>query len=172
MNHSESVPKALQEKYDEIIAITDPFCHEHLNDEYAQMSRYLAAALARKRPSPLERGRIKSWACGIVYAIGTVNFLSDKSFEPSMKMEDLCRLMGVSPSTGGNKAGEIRKMFDMHQFDPNWTVPSMMDENPMIWFVSVDGIIVDIRREPREIQEIAYQQGIIPYIHADRHQQS
>jgi hypothetical protein len=89
-----------------------------------------------------------------------------------MKMEDLCRLMGVSPSTGGNKAGEIRKMFDMHQFDPNWTVPSMMDRNPMVWFVSIDGIIVDIRREPREIQEIAYQKGIIPYIHADRHQQS
>jgi hypothetical protein len=48
----------------------------------------------------------------------------------------------------------------------------MMDENPMVWFVSINGIIVDIRREPREIQEIAYQQGVIPYIHADRQQQS
>jgi hypothetical protein len=172
MNHSESVPKAMQEKYDEIIALTDAFCTEHLNEEYAQMSRYLAAALARKRPSPLARGRTKTWACGIVYTIGSINFLSDKSFEPAMRMEDLCRLMGVSPSTGGNKAGEIRKMFNMHQFDPDWTLPSKMDENPMVWFVSVNGFIVDIRREPRELQEIAYQQGVIPYIPADRQQQS
>ena len=42
----------------------------------------MAAALTRKRPSPLESRRARSWAAGIVYALGQVNFLSDDSREP------------------------------------------------------------------------------------------
>src|ERR1051325_3002598 len=116
----ECVPKQMQPVYDQIVAITDAFCHQHLNDEYAQMCRKLAATLSRKRPSPLARGKIETWACGIVYVIGSVNFLSVRSLEPYMRMDDLCARMGVSKSTGANKAGEIRKMLDMYQFDPNW----------------------------------------------------
>jgi hypothetical protein len=50
---SETVPAAMQERYAEIAALTDAFCAEHLNAEYAQTCRWLLAALARKRPSPL-----------------------------------------------------------------------------------------------------------------------
>src|SRR5687767_11470111 len=120
MTKSEQVPKQLQPIYEEITKITDAFCAEHLNDEYAQLSRQLAAALSRKRPSPLLRGKVATWACGIVYALGSVNFLSDRSSAPYMRMEDLCALMGVSKSTGANKAAEIRKLFGMYQLDPNW----------------------------------------------------
>lgn len=56
MKKSEQVPKQLQPIYDAITVITDGFCNEHLNAEYAQLSRQLAAALSRKRPSPLLRG--------------------------------------------------------------------------------------------------------------------
>jgi Domain of unknown function (DUF6398) len=164
MSSTEKVPKQLQPIYDQIVAITDAFCSAHLNQEYAQMSRKLAAALSRKRPSPLVRGKVETWACGIVYAIGSVNFLSDKSFEPYTRMDDLCALMGVSKSTGANKAGEIRKLFGMYQFDPNWTLPSLMDQNPMAWMIMVNGLIVDARHAPREIQEEAYRKGLIPYI--------
>ena len=164
MTTGERVPKELQPIYGEITAITDAFCTEHLNDEYAQISRKLAAALSRKRPSPLLRGKAATWACGIVYAIGSVNFLGDRSFEPHMRMEDLCALMGVSKSTGANKAAEIRKLFGMYQFDPNWTLPSLMDENPRAWMITVNGFIVDARHAPRELQEEAYCKGLIPYI--------
>ena len=75
MSSTEKVPKQLQPIYDQIVALTDAFCHGHLNDEYAQMSRKLAATLSRKRPSPLARGKIETWACRIVYVIGSVNFL-------------------------------------------------------------------------------------------------
>jgi hypothetical protein len=170
MSNTEKVPKQLQPIYDQIVAITDAFCSAHLNQEYAQMSRKLAAALSRKRPSPLMRGKVETWACGIVYVIGSVNFLSDKSFEPYMRMDDLCALMGVSKSTGANKAGEIRKLFDMYQSDPNWTLPSLMDQNPMAWMIMVNGLIVDARHAPREIQEEAYHKGLIPYIPGERHE--
>ncbi|GAB4533984.1 MAG: hypothetical protein Kow0063_16660 [Anaerolineae bacterium] len=38
----------------------------------------------------------------------------------------------------------------------------------MVWMLEVNGMIVDIRRMPREVQEIAYKKGSIPYIPADR----
>jgi hypothetical protein len=37
VNRAESVPKQMQPIYDQIVAITDAFCHQHLNDEYALM---------------------------------------------------------------------------------------------------------------------------------------
>ena len=52
---SENVPKAMEEKFNGIVAITDNFAKQHLNDEYAQIIRFAAAALCRKRPSPLVR---------------------------------------------------------------------------------------------------------------------
>lgn len=164
MKKSEQVPNQLQPIYDAITAITDVFCYQHLNAEYAQLSRQLAAALSRKRPSPLLRGKAATWACGIVYALGSVNFLSDRSSEPFMRMEDLCALMGVSKSTGANKAAEIRKLFGMYQLDPNWTLPSRMEQNPMAWMITVNGFVIDARHAPLEIQAEAYRKGLIPYI--------
>jgi hypothetical protein len=161
---SEQVPKQLQPIYDTITAITDTFCAEHLNEEYALLSRQLAAALSRKRPSPLLRGKAATWACGIVYALGSVNFLGDRSSKPFMRMEDLCALMGVSKSTGANKAAEIRKLFGMYQLDPNWTLPSRIDRNPIAWMITVNGFIIDARHAPPEIQAEAYRKGLIPYI--------
>ena len=34
--------------------------------------------------------------------------------------------------------------------------------------VEVNGLIVDLRRAPREVQEIAVEQGLIPYVPTDR----
>ncbi|MGM0655503.1 MAG: DUF6398 domain-containing protein [Thermodesulfobacteriota bacterium] len=104
---SENVPKAMQEVFDKIVAITDEVAEKNLNEEYAQTIRYATAALCRKRPSPLLKGRVKSWACGITYAIGFVNFLFDRSQDPFMSAADLCAAFGVSKSTGGNKSKEI-----------------------------------------------------------------
>lgn len=64
----------------------------------------------------------------------------------------------------------IRKMFRMHQLDPNWTLPRRLEDNPMVWTLEVNGFLVDVRRAPREVQEIAFRKGLIPYIPADRQQ--
>ena len=164
---SEKVPKAMQEVFDKIVAITDEVAEEHLNAEYAQTVRYATAALCRKRPSPLLKGRAKSWACGITYAIGFVNFLFDRSQDPSMSAADLCAAFGVSKSTGGNKSKEVRDILKTYQLDPNWCLPGKIDDNPMAWLISVNGFMVDARNAPREIQEAAYEKGLIPYIPDD-----
>ena len=96
---SERVPKKMQAKYDEIVALIDAVCQEHLNDEYAHLARLATVSLCRKRSSPLVQGQAKSWACGIVYALGTINFMFDKSQEPHMSAADLCAAFGVSKSS-------------------------------------------------------------------------
>jgi hypothetical protein len=160
----EKVPKKLLVRYEEITSLTDAVCRNQLNDEYAEMSRKLAAALARKRPSPLQSGRANSWACGIVYTIGFVNFLFDKSFPPYISAEDLCSAFGVAQSTGYNKSKAVRDLFDLIQFDLRWTLPSLMDQNPMAWIISVNGLMIDARHAPRHIQEEAYRRRLIPYL--------
>ena len=166
--HSESVPKAMQSTYTAVTELTDTFCRQHLNDEYAALCRTAAAALARKRPSPLLRGRLEIWACAIVYALGSINFLFDRSQKPYMSAEDICAVFGVSKSSGANKAKLVRNTLDMSQFDATWFLPSRLAESPIAWLIEVNGLIVDARYIPRKLQEIAYRKGLIAYIPADR----
>ncbi len=147
--------------------MTDAFCGEFLNEEYAQLCRKLATALARKRPSPLLRGRLETWASGIVRTIGWVNFLHDPSQNPHLKLYSIDEAFGIAESTGAAKLKTIRTMFRIRQFDPKWTLPSEIDDNPMVWMLEVNGFLIDIRSAPREIQEVAFRKGLIPYIPAD-----
>ena len=66
------------------------------------------------------------------------------------------------------KAKVIRDSLKIHPLDPEWTPPGRMDENPMAWMIQVNGLIVDARRLPREIQEEAFRGGLISYLPADR----
>ena len=162
------VPQQMQSKFEEITALTDTFCSTYLNSEYAEMSRKLTAALCRKRPSPLVRGKAKTWAGGIVHALGMVNFLFDPSQTPHIKATELYKNFGIGQSTGQGKSKQIRDMMNMSQMSPDWCLPSRIDDNPLIWMVSVDGFIMDIRNTPRQIQVEAFERGIIPYIPDDR----
>ena len=85
-----------------------------------------------------------------------------------MRADELCATFGVSQSSGSNKAKQIRDTFNMYQLDPEWCLPSLMDENPLTWILQVNGMLVDVRDMPREVQEIAYEKGLIPYIPADQ----
>lgn len=62
----------------------------------------------------------------------------------------------------------IRKALRIRQFDHRWTLPSRMEDCLPIWLLTVNGISMDIRRAPREAQEVAFEKGLIPYIPADR----
>jgi hypothetical protein len=158
------VPKKMRSKYEAIVEMTDDFCQAHFDEDYADLCRKLTAKLSRKRPSPLTRGRTKSWAAAVLYTIGRVNFLFDKNQPPYMQATELCELMDVGQSTASGKATDIIDMLDIVQFDPDWTLPELMDDNPLAWYVSVNGLIVDARHLPRELQEEAFRKGLIPYI--------
>ena len=59
---STKVPEAFEETYAAITTMTDGFCREHLNEDYGELATRTTAAFCRKRPSPLSKGRPKTWA--------------------------------------------------------------------------------------------------------------
>jgi len=56
----------------------------------------------------------------------------------------------------------------VQEMDANWSLPSKLDSNPMVWMLSVNGMIMDVRSLSREIQEEAFEKGLIPYIPDDK----
>jgi len=166
MAHSERVPKPLQERFENLCEATDAFCDAHLNGEYRQLIRYLLAALCRKRPSPLAGGKVTTWAAAAVHAIGTANFLFDRTQTPHCKSPEIFAFFAVSASNGQARSKQLRDLMGVDFFSPEWTLPSRMDANPMVWMVEVDGFIHDARSLPLQVQEIAYAKGLIPYIPA------
>jgi hypothetical protein len=130
----QAIPAKMREKHDAIMNLIEPFSREHLNDEYLGMCRRLAGLL-------------------------------DPSLKPHMKMKSVDKAFGVSSGTGQAKSKSIRDMLKIRQFDLDWTLPSKMADNPMIWLVQLsNGMIVDARSMPREVQEEAFNRGMIPYI--------
>ncbi len=163
-----SVPRRMLRICEKIVAVTDDVCDRHLNQEYRELARVMTAALCRKRPSPLTSGQPRTWAAGIVYTLGRVNFLSDKSSYPHMTTVDLCAAFGVSESTVHSKVRVIEEALAIGPLDLRWTLLSLAEKNPLTWMAEMNGFLVDLRYVPREVQEIAFAKGMIPHIPADR----
>src|ERR687884_2234968 len=140
---SQSVPKSMQATYEATTSLTDAFCREHLNEDYRVLARRMTASLCRKRPSPLASGQPRTWACGIVYVLGQINFLTDPSTQPYMTTADLCARFGVGQSTASAKARVISQALDTSRLNPEWSLPSLLDQNPLVWMAEVNGVLVD-----------------------------
>ncbi len=158
------VPDSVKNPFGDICNILATLCKERLNEEYLNLSVELAAKIARKRPSPLLSGHTKTWAAGIIHALGMVNFLFDKSQSPHLTSKELCAWFDLALNTISAKSKSIRDMFDIYQMDPNWCLPSKVLDNPLVWMVSFDGYIVDVRTAPYEMQLAALEAGAIPFI--------
>ena len=166
---SPSVPKAQCEIYEKLAVLTDAFCAEHLNKHYAHLARQALAALSRKRPNPLNSGKSNTWACGVLYALGQHNFLFDKDSKPYLKAAELCGHFNIAPSTGQNKSKQIRDALNIRKFDFKWALPEVIERSGgMFWMIGYNGFMVDARQMPRNVQEEAYERGMIPYIYADK----
>jgi hypothetical protein len=144
--------------------LTDTFAQAYLTDEYATVCRQLTATLCRKRPSPLAQGNVLAWACGILHAVGMVNFLFDPTQAPHVSPRQIGEHFGLSASTMQAKSKQIRTLLGIYQLDPDWTLPSRLDNNLLVWLLEIDGMPFDVRAAPRAIQEEAFRRGLIPYI--------
>ncbi len=162
------VPKAMQEKFAALVKLVEPFCTQYLDAEYRQLIVEATAALCRKRPSPLARGKENIWAAAIIHAVGTANFLFDASQKPHCRAPQIYEFFGTAASTSQNKSKEIREMLAMSMSNFKWMLPSRLEDNPMIWIVRVNGLYMDIRDLPREVQQEAYDKGMIPFLPHER----
>jgi len=156
------IPESLRHDCEEIFKLTDPFCAEYLDAEYGQLCRTLIARLARKRPSPLARGDLRVWAATAIYIVGGLNFLFDRSQDLFMSGDQLSGLTGVPKSTLANKGKLVRDLLKLHQFDPELSRRKLLANNPMTWMVEFNGLIVDARALPPEIQAEARRKRLIP----------
>lgn len=168
-----SVEPEYRRRLEEIIELTDIVCLNHLaplEREYETYCHLLAACCCQKGSPVVERrGKPAGWAAGILWTLGMVNFLGDKAFEPVMSGKQVAAAFGVAVATMQAKSREIREGLDIQQFDPEWTLPSVYDKNPLAWIVETqDGLLLDIRHLPREQQQLAFERGMIPYVPVDR----
>lgn len=126
---SEKAQTKLKEMREQIKSV----CTKHLDKEYEEVSLKMLDELATFKPCPFEdRAQAKSWAAGIVSAVGRVNFLGDPSFEPHMTMAELAKHFGVSAETASKKTQAVLEILDVVMLDPYWTVASRQDKNPIL----------------------------------------
>jgi Domain of unknown function (DUF6398) len=161
---SQRVPKDLQARFNTITQLTDTFAQAYLTDEYAVACRQLTATLCCKRSSPLVQGNALAWACGILHAVGMVNFLFDPTQTLHVSPSQIWEHFGLSASTMQAKSKQIRTLLGMYQLDPDWTLPSRLDNNLLVWLLEIDGLPFDVRSAPLAIQEEAFRKGLIPYV--------
>jgi hypothetical protein len=147
----------IKQKQLQILELIKGFCDSKLNQEYYELSEKLVNKLGRKRNVPFATGKIEIWAAGVIHALGTINFLFDKSNEPYCSIDDINDFFGTKKSSSGNKSKEIRDMLKMSRLDNEFSTQSMAESNPFNSLVMVDGFITHISMLPEDLQETVKQ---------------
>ena len=158
-----TVVAAEKQRLDEISSLFREFCESRLTAGYAESCGQLLTA-AYGAWLPLQRGKPQSWAAALVHVSGIINFLHDPASKPYMKLRDIAQHFGVSAATMENKSREIRDAVNAFPLDPRFCLPENLVDNPLVWIRQINGILVDFRTQPREVQEVALQAGLIPFI--------
>jgi hypothetical protein len=132
----------VKEKADRLIELTSDFCKQHLNDEYRDLCEKLIKKMGRKRDVPFTRGGLEIWAASVIFALGSINFLFDRSSTPYVTRDKLCAHFDSKKSTVSQKAGAIRDMFKMTYWDEDFSTSAMRKSDPFANLVMVNGLIV------------------------------
>ena len=164
---AKGIPVELKPQVEQILELLETVCTEPLGADFVAPCRDMATDLAHLRQSPLKTGRASSWACAIAYTVGDLNFLFDPSRRPKWRGADVCALFGVSQSATSPKSTQIRRALGLGPMDPRYWVPRLTPDNPFVWILSVNGLLMDIRQAPLAAQQEAYRKGLIPYVPAE-----
>lgn len=160
--YAAEVPEELQSRFHQITAVMDRFCDKQLDAEFRDVCRRILACYCQPSTN-IDRGKPESWAAGVVYEAGQVNFLSDPSFKPHCKSEEIAKGCGVSVATMQSKGRDIRESLQLMQFDPMFTVPSRLQDNPLAWLMELpNGMIVSLKDLPDEFRQKLGAAGMLP----------
>jgi len=149
-------PKII-EKQREIIRMAKGFCDAKLNAEYAMLAEKLICKLGRKRHVPFSAGQCAIWAAAVIHALGTVNFLFDKSTEPYASIDDINDFFGTKKSTTTNKSKEIRDLLNLEYWDREFSTKEMAGKDPFANMVMVDGFMAPVDMLSKDHQEVIQQ---------------
>ncbi|MDR3291222.1 MAG: DUF6398 domain-containing protein [Methanobrevibacter sp.] len=129
-------------KEEKLLELVGDFCDKYLDKEYSYLTKQMVKKLGRKREVPFKRGKLEIWAAAIIYAVGQINFLFDKSFQPYSSADEICNYFKTKKSTVSNKAADIRKILKLNHFDKEFSTRYMMESNPLNDLIEVNGFIV------------------------------
>ncbi len=147
-----SSKEVIKEKEKHLLEITAEFCNQYLDDEYHKLSEKLIKKLGRKRDVPFQRGKLEIWAASVIHALGSINFLFDKSFEPYVSSDQICEYFGTKCSTVNNKAKQIKDILKLGHFNSEFSTQGMTETNPFSNMVMVNGFIVPLDTIPEDLQ--------------------
>jgi hypothetical protein len=114
-----------------IEALTDRFCEQHLDDEFRELCRSMAVALAQKGLSI--ESEPAEWAAGILSAIAWVNLLDEPGRPLHITAEWIARATGVSLTTLTTRACVIRDSLDLLRMTPRWSTQRLAEFNLLGW---------------------------------------
>jgi hypothetical protein len=134
---------------DELLKLTHSFCKQHLNDEYADLSRRMIDKMSRKRQVPYLSGRREIWAAAIIHALGTINFLFDPKTQPYVTALQIAEHFGTSASTVAQKGKVIRDMFKLSYWDREFSTLHMQEKNPFNSLALINGFLVAVQKGNR-----------------------
>jgi len=142
----------IQERQQKILDLVREFCGKKLNEEYFELSERLVQKLGRKRNVPFTTGQPQVWAAAIIHALGTINFLFDKSFEPFVSIDEINNFFKTSKITTENKSKQIRDILKPDRWANEFSTKRMSNSNPFVNLVMVDGLIVLVDTLPEQYQ--------------------
>jgi hypothetical protein len=135
--------KRIVEKQQQLIGLTDAFCKEILHDEeYAKLAEKLILKMGRKKNVPFESGQIEIWAAAVIHALGSINFLFDKSQNPHSTVEEINNFFGTKKTTTTGKSKFIRDLFKLEYWDEEFSTNRTKNDNPLADLTMVNGFIV------------------------------
>lgn len=120
--------EVIQQAKKQLLTLIIPFCATHLDQEYQALCEKLIHTMAQTTPAPFVSGRMEIWAAAIVYTLGSINFLFDKSFQPYLNPDDITHAFGVSKSTLRQKARKIREQFHLNYWDLEFSTKRMLKQ--------------------------------------------
>ena len=118
------------------------YCKKHLDKEYKDVCDQVFRDLQKDDPDVFIRGKAEVWSAAIVWAVGSANFLGDRSFEPYATLADVCSFFNANTSTVGQKAAKIRDILDINRFNTTYQTTSPVSDFINSLVMTPEGFIV------------------------------
>lgn len=89
----------------------------------------------------------------LLYALGTINVLFDKRFEPHITPDTICTYFNTRKSTTYQKSKKIRDMFAIKYGDKEFSTPYILENDPLSHLM-IPKSIIRVRKLLKKLTEI------------------
>jgi len=109
-----------KKRFVNIISMISDFCLNKLNESYFVLGCKVTEVLFIKKESGIERGQVKTWAAGIIYAICKANGILGNNFDHFISPGEIYDYFSVSSSTVLLKSKVVIKLLDVVEGEERW----------------------------------------------------